>query len=114
MASNKFQNATYSGVGTTDTSIYVVPVGKKSIAFQFDVVNTTSGTTPIYVDMFLYDSSKSTKIYLKKNYAIAAGDNVSGIDNGKKIVLEANDYIGVKSSVAASADVIVSVLEDVN
>lgn len=113
MASNQFHNSTYSGVGTTDTSIYVAPSGKKSLLIQFDITNTLSIDT-IQVDMFLYDSSKATKFYIFKNYSVPAGDNLCAIQLGKKIVLESGDYVGVKSSAAASADVIVSVLEDVN
>lgn len=114
MASNLFKNATYSGVGTSDTSIYVAPAGKKSLAIQFDVINTLTGVSPVYVDLFLYDSSKSTKIYILKNYAVAAGESIPGIGAGKKVVLESADYLGVKSSTASSVDVIVSVLEDIN
>lgn len=114
MASNLFKNATYSGVGTSDTSVYTAPSGKKSVAIQFDVVNVSSTVAPLYVDLFLYDSSKSTKIFLLKNYPLTNGDSVTGITPGKKIVLEANDYLGVKSSAASSVDVIISVLEDVN
>lgn len=114
MASNQFKNSTYSGIGTSDTSVYLAPSGKKSLVLQFDVINTLSGVAPVYVDLFLYDSSKSTKIYIRKNMAVAVGESVEGINFGKKIVLESNDYLGVKSSDAASIDVLISVLEDVN
>lgn len=114
MASNLFKNATYSGVGTSDTSIYTTPTGKKSMAIQFDVVNIATGVAPVYVDLFLYDSSKSTKIYLMKNRPVVNGEVITGITPGKKIVLESNDYLGVKSSLASSVDVVISVLEDIN
>jgi hypothetical protein len=112
MASNLFKNSTAIAIGTTDTTLYTTPVGKKSLLTQFDVVNTTA--SPINVDVYVYSSVLAAKVYLFKGVPIAAGYPLEVITNGKKIVLQSSDIIGVKSSVVSSANAIASYLEDVN
>lgn len=114
MATNVFKNAALTGIGTSNTTIYTTPTGKKSIALQLDVINTLTTSTPIQVDVYVYNAVLAQNVYLFKNVPIAPGYNLEVLPSNKKLILAAGDYIGIKSSVASSANAIVSVLEDVN
>lgn len=112
MATNTFKNSAVTGIGTSNTTVYTTATGKKSMVLQFDVVNTTA-STPINVDVFVYNSALAANVFLFKNVPVAAGYPLEVLPSNKKLVLAAGDYIGVKSSIASSANAILSVLEDV-
>lgn len=114
MATNVFKNNAVTGIGTSNTTVYATPTGKKSMILQLDVVNTLTTSTPINVDVFVYNTAIAQNVYLFKNVPVAPGYPLEVLASNKKLVLAAGDYVGVKSSVAASANVHVSLLEDVN
>lgn len=114
MATNTFKNSAVTGIGTSNTTVYTTPTGKKSMLLQMDVVNTLSVNTPINVDVFVYNAAIAQNVYLFKNVPIATGYPLVVLPSNKKLVLAAGDYVVVKSSVAASANVMISLLEDIN
>ena len=57
------------------------------------------------------DTSGNKCVYLVKDALIVQGSSNIMVGGEQKIVLEATDFLSVTSSLANSADVIVSVLE---
>jgi hypothetical protein len=109
MATNTFTNALVKGVGTTPVTVYTPPATKKSIVIEVDIANT-SFTTGITVDVYITKSA--VNYYIGKNLPIPMGGSLQVV-SGQKIVLMATDTLTVVSSVAASADIITSILEDI-
>lgn len=105
---NTFKNELRRNVGSTPTVVYTAPASKKSIIIELDVCNTTNGA--VACDVFLTSSGQD--YYVVKNAPVPVGGSLQVIA-GQKIVLEADDSVSVRSSVASSLDVIVSILEDV-
>ena len=109
---NDFKNAISVGVGTSDVSVYPAPPAKASILIEVDVAN--KHTAAITASVKVQDTSNSSaNAYLVKDAPIPVGGTLQAVA-GQKIVLEATDIVKVVSSVANSADVVCSVLEDVN
>lgn len=106
---NNFKNAVLNDVGTTPVTLYT-STGVKSILIELDVANISN--TGITIDVTLRDSSAGTTVNLIKGAPIPVGSTLQVV-SGQKVVLEAGDFIQVSSSVAASADVIASILQDV-
>ena len=105
---NTFKNELRRNVGSSPTQVYVAPSAKKSIIIELDVCNTTNGS--VSCDAFI--TSSSLDYYVVKNAPVPVGGSLQVIA-GQKIVLESGDSLSVRSSVASSLDVIVSILEDV-
>jgi hypothetical protein len=106
---NTFKNSITGSIGTDGVTVYTAPVSSQVTTIGFNISNVE--TQNIYVDVQLHDNSEATSVYLTKNTLIPEGGSVSLIGGEQKVVLEAEDYFSVTSSVATSADVIVSVLE---
>ncbi len=98
---NTFKNYTTATVGATGQGVYTVPTGTTAVMIGCNIANVSSST--INVDVLIKG------IHLVKNVIIPAGSAISVLDG--KVILEASDTVFVESSAAASADVIVSVLE---
>jgi len=105
---NVFKNQLRRNVGSSAETLYTVPTGLKSIIIELDVCNTTNGsvTTDVYITKSALD------YYVVKGAPVPVGSALQVI-SGQKIVLEAGDTLKIKSSIAASLDAIVSILEDV-
>ena len=98
---NTFKNYTTATVGTTGQVVYTVPTETTAVMIGCNIANVSSST--INVDVLIKG------IHLVENVIIPAGSAISVLDG--KVILEASDTVFVESSAAASADVIVSVLE---
>lgn len=98
---NTFKNYTSTGIGTSATTVYTVPAATTSVTIGLNVANV--GSTQINVDVQVAGA------YVVKGAPIPAGSGLSVLDG--KIILEATDTVVVTSNTAASADVILSVLE---
>ena len=101
MATSTFKNATDTGVGTSFSTAYTVPASTTAVMIGMTVANL--GVSQIAIE------GKCASTYLVKGAAIPSGSSLSVLDG--KIILEAGDTVEVKSDTAASADVIVSILE---
>jgi hypothetical protein len=95
---NTFKNSTLKSVGTSVQNVYAAGAGVQSTVIGMTVANMV--TTPISVSVFLI-----------KDATVAPGGALVPIGGDQKVVLEAGDYLQVNTSVASSADVVVSVLE---
>ena len=111
--SNNFKSGAAASVGTTDTQVYITPAGKKSIIIELDVANTSNNAIQVYVGV---GTASAIAYYIVKGATIPVGDSLQVV-SGQKIVLDGSvtqQKVFVRSSAATSADVLVSVLEDVS
>jgi len=105
---NTFKNALAKDVGTSAVSVYTAPSGKKSIAIELDVCNTTS--SGVTVDAYI--TSGGVNYFIVKTTPVPVGGSLQ-IIAGQKIVLSNGDILKVVSNTAASIDVVAAILEDV-
>lgn len=98
---NTFKNYIDTGVGTSPSTSYTVPASTTAVMIGMTVANVESSQITIDV--------QCAGAYLVKGAAIPAGSSLSVLDG--KIILETTDTVVVTSDTAASADVIISVLE---
>ena len=98
---NTFKNYTSTSVGTGATTVYTVPSATVAVTVGLNIANVTANQ--ITVDV------QAAGAYLIKDTPIPAGAGLSVLDG--KIILETTDTLIVTTNAAASADVILSVLE---
>jgi hypothetical protein len=106
---NTFKNSISGSIGVTETTVYTTPALTTSTVIGISVANVESSN--ISVSVKIYDSSASTDVFLVKNALISPGSNLVLVGGEQKVVLEPADYLTLESSVADSADIVVSVLE---
>jgi hypothetical protein len=106
---NVFKNSITGSIGTAGAIVYQTPVATTTTIIGVNVANVNSQN--ISVSVMVRDNSGNKTVYLVKDALIPQGASSILIGGEQKIVLEANDFISVTSSLAASADVIVSALE---
>tara|TARA_B100000929_G_scaffold285128_1_gene268316 strand:+ start:474 stop:803 length:330 start_codon:yes stop_codon:yes gene_type:complete len=107
---NDFKMVTAENIGTSVVTLYTAPASKTTIILELDIANITAST--ILMDVEITDNSAGRTVYLVKDAAIPSRAALKAI-NGQKIVLEAQDAIKVTSDTSTSADVVLSILEDV-
>jgi hypothetical protein len=105
---NTFKSFGSSGIGTSLVDTYTADAGVTATAIGLSVANTHASSL-VNVDVTL--TKGATDFYLIKNAPIAPGGTLVVIGGDQKVVVETGNKIRVKSSVAASVDAIVSVLE---
>lgn len=106
---NVFKNSITGSIGTTGVNVYTAPVATTSTVIGVSIANVN--TSNINVSVMLRDTSGNKSVYLVRNALITPGSSVVLVGGDQKVVLEAGDFLSVTSSLASSADVIVSVLE---
>ena len=106
---NTFKNSTLKSVGTSVQNVYAAGVGVQSTVIGMTIANMI--TTPISASVSLCGGTITGNVFLIKDATIAPGGSLVPIGGDQKVVLEAGDYLQVNTSVASSADVVVSVLE---
>lgn len=106
---NTFKRYKSKDIGTALISVgsYTAPALTQVTVMSLVIANTT--TADVTVDVTLNDGSVDT--YIVKNAPIQAGSSLIPVGGVQKIVLQSGDSIKVRSSAAASVDVIVSLLE---
>ena len=102
---NTFKNYVSSAVGTSAATL--VTASTATTVIGTTVSNITTGT--IKVDV--YCTIGGSDYYVVKNAVVPSGGSLVPIGGDQKLVLETGDALKVVSDTAASADVIVSVLE---
>jgi hypothetical protein len=105
---NRFNNQQTIDIGTALTKIYETDATTVSTVIGINVANKTSNT--IYADIVM-QGADSTQTYLVKGVVIPKGQSLAAMGGDQKLVMVENNVLFVSSSAAASADVIVSVLE---
>ena len=107
---NTFKNSISGSIGTTETTVYSAP-GSVIATTVIGVSVASRAQQNINVDVRMYDSSTSKNIVLCSGSLIPPGSNIVLVGGEQKVVLEANDYLTLRSNTAFSADIVVSVLE---
>ena len=106
---NAFKNSIVSSVGTTGVKAYETPIATSTTVIGVSVANVASQN--ISVSVMVRDESANKVVYLVKDSLVMPGSSNVLVGGEQKLVLEATDFLSVTSSLANSADVIVSVLE---
>lgn len=106
---NVFKNSMISGVGVTGQVAYTTPSATTTTIIGVSVANINSNN--ISVSVMARDSSLNRTVYLVKDALIPPNSSTVLVGGEQKIVLEASDFLSVTSSLASSADIIVSALE---
>lgn len=106
---NTFKNYTLKAVGTTATNVYAVAAGVQATVIGMSIANMI--TSPISASISMSGGTITSNVFMIKDATIAPGGALVPIGGDQKFVLEAGDYLQVNTSIASSADVIVSVLE---
>jgi hypothetical protein len=106
---NFFRNSITGSIGTNGVITYQTPTATTTTVIGLNVANVAAQN--ISVSVMARDSSLNKTVYLVKDALIVQGSTTVLIGGEQKIVLEANDFLSVTSSLANSADVIISVLE---
>ena len=106
---NAFKNSITGSVGTNGVKVYETPSATSTTIIGVNIANSVSQN--ISVSVMMRDVSGNKCVYLVKDALIVQGSSNIMVGGEQKIVLEATDFLSVTSSLANSADVIVSVLE---
>jgi hypothetical protein len=107
---NTFKNNVLKAAGTAAQNVYAAATGVQATVIGMTIANIT--ISPISANVFLTCAGAAApNVYLIQNATIAPGGALVPIGGDQKLVLEAGDYLQVNSSVASSADVVLSVLE---
>jgi hypothetical protein len=106
---NTFKNSINSSIGTTGVKVYEAPVGSSATVIGVNVANANSNN--ISVSVMMRDISANRVVFVVKDALIVPGSSTVLVGGEQKLVLESGDFLSVTSSLANSADAIVSVLE---
>jgi hypothetical protein len=106
---NNFRNYTLKAAGTSTQNAYAAGAGVQATVIGMTISNVL--TSPISASVILNGGNISGNVFLVKDATVAPGGALVPIGGDQKLVLEAGDYLQVNTSVASSADVIISVLE---
>ena len=106
---NYFKNSITGSIGTTGVITYQTPAATTTTVIGLSVANVA--TQNISVSVMVRDNSLNKTVYLVKDALIVQGSSTVLIGGEQKIVLETNDFLSVTSSLANSADIVISVLE---
>jgi len=104
---NTFKNSTVNAVGTAAINAYVCQAATQTTAIGMTIANLN--TNAITANVML--NAAGSNVYILKSVTIPPGGALVPIGGDQKLVLEAGDYLHVNTSIASSADVVVSVLE---
>ena len=106
---NTFKNSINSSIGTTGVKVYEAPANSSATVIGVNVANANSNN--ISVSVMMRDISANRVVFVVKDALIVPGSSTVLVGGEQKLVLESGDFLSVTSSLANSADAIVSVLE---
>lgn len=109
---NNYQPFKSNAIGSSWTTVYTSPAGKKSLVTSVKLTNVIDGN--IAVSARILDSSDSDAPTMLGNaIPILVGQLIELIDSGK-VVLASNDQLQIKSSTGSSVDLWGTAIEDVS
>jgi len=106
---NVFKNSVTGSIGTSGVKVYETPSLTTSTIIGLNIANAVSNN--ISVSAMVRDSTGNKTAYLVKDAIVVAGSTTVLFGGEQKLVLKSGDFLSVTSSLANSADIIVSVLE---
>jgi len=104
---NTFKLKTKASVGVTTENVYVVPSATTVTVIGITLANVSGNSINVGVGVTRVTDDD---VSILKNVPIPQGSSLE-VMQGNKIVLESTDTITVKSDVASSLDVAVTILE---
>lgn len=104
---NNFKLKTKSSVGVTTVGIYTVPVSTSTTILGITLANVSGTGINVTVGIA---RTLADDVSLIKNVPIPQGSSLELME-GNKVILEPQDEVNVKSDVASSLDVSLSILE---
>ena len=104
---NTFKSKTKASVGVTTENVYVVPSATTVTVIGITLANVSGNSINVGVGVTRVTDDD---VSILKNVPIPQGSSLE-VMQGNKIVLESTDTITVKSDVASSLDVAVTILE---
>lgn len=102
-----FKSTATANIGTSAVTVYTTPALTSTTVIGLSVANVTGSVA--YADVTLVKGA--TTVHLIKNAPVPYGGTLVVVGGDQKVVLEAGNYIQVKSTAATSLDVVASVLE---
>lgn len=109
-ALNVFKTVT-ADLTTDDRILYTAPRTKTSIFLSIQATNITNATVQV---SFYHGSTANVKTALAKNFKVPAGDALSIINPGSKLVLETGQKVFASASANNSVQLVMGVLESAN
>jgi hypothetical protein len=106
--SNKFNKVLTAGIGTSSSTIYTTNSATSATVIGINIANTTDAD--ITVSIQLTDENNVTG-YVVKSALIPKNQALAVMGGDQKLILVANNSLKASSSVASSADIIVSSVE---
>jgi len=106
---NVFKNSVTGSIGTSGVIVYQAPAATTTTVIGLNIANAASNN--ISVSAMVRDNTGNKTAYLVKDAIVVAGSTTVLFGGEQKLVLKSGDFLSVTSSLANSADVIVSVLE---
>ena len=103
-----FERNTANGVGTSAVTLRTANSDDAIVGITIANVHTAQITVEVYITV------SSDDIHIVKDAPIPVGSTLQVLDGGAKIVMVSGDALKVKSSVASSADVWVSVVDTIS
>lgn len=104
---NTFKSQISDNIGTTPVDVYTGPALTTATIIGLSIAN--QHTSQINVDVTM--TKGATTVFLVKGAPIPVGSSLVVVGADQKVVVETTDVIKVTSSIASSADVVISVLE---
>ena len=104
---NTFKNSITGSIGVTNTIVYTTPAATSTTVIGMSVANVAASNINVNATL----TSGSSTVFLVKNATVPVGGSIVLVGGEQKLVLTANNYLSVSSSLASSADVVTSVLE---
>jgi hypothetical protein len=104
---NTFKNSFQQNIGISPITVYTAGSGVQATVIGMTVSNVTA--SDVKADILV--NSSGTDYFLVKGATIEPGSSLVPIGGDQKLVLEATDFLKVKSDTSSSLDVILSVLE---
>lgn len=104
---NKYLRKYVTPSATTETEIYTVPVANTSVISSLRITNRNANT--VLLDIFVYPTGGITPYRLLKSYTLPSSSTMDAL-SGVPLVLEAEDILNIKASVA-DVDFYLSYLE---
>lgn len=105
---NTFKSTGSNAIGITKTTVYTAPALTATTVIGLSLSNILDNT-PSNVSVIL--GKGASEYYVVKNAPIMPGGALIAVGGDQKLILEAGNTLKVIASVAASIDVIVSLLE---
>lgn len=104
---NNFKLKTKASVGVSTVGIYTVPTATTTTVIGITLANVSGSGINVGVGV---TRASSDNVSILKNVPIPQGSSLE-VMSGNKLVLEATDTLTVKSDVASSLDVSVTIME---